>query len=156
MKREVRGVVAGLGLMGALLGVVRQVGATLGGSVDSVATDRKALSAVQGATTVRQGYTVREITSDATHVREYVSASGIVFAIAWNGFMPPDLTTLLGSYAAEYQKALQNTPRQTGVRHQHVEGTRVIVEKWGHMRNLQGRAYVPALMPSGVSLDEIR
>ena len=33
---------------------------------------------------------------------------------------------------------------------------RVVVEKWGHMRNLQGRAYAPALLPPGVSSDEIR
>ena len=135
---------------------VQQAGATLGGSADSVSTDRKALSAVRGATTVQQGYTVQEITSDATKVREYVSPGGVVFAIAWNGFMPPDLTTLLGSYAAEYQQALQNTPHQMGVRHHHVQGKRVVVEKWGHMRNLQGRAYVPALVPPGVSLDEIK
>ncbi|MDR3579195.1 MAG: DUF2844 domain-containing protein [Oryzomonas sp.] len=156
MKVKVCVVSAGLGLMAAALGVVQQAWATLGGSADSVATDRKALSAVQRATTVKPGYTVQEIISDATHVREYVSLEGIVFAIAWNGFMPPDLTKLLGSYAAEYQQALQNTPRQTGVRHQHVQGKRVIVEKWGHMRNLQGRAYVPVLVPSGVSLDDIK
>jgi hypothetical protein len=156
MKRKVGVLLAGLGLTAAALGVVRQAGATLGGSADSVTTDRKALSAVQGAIAVKPGYTVREIVSDATHVREYVSPGGIVFAIAWNGFMPPDLTTLLGSYATEYQQALQNTPRQTGVRHQQVQGKRVVVEKWGHMRNLQGRAYVPGLVPSGVSLDELK
>jgi hypothetical protein len=149
-------VLAGLGQMAVVLGVVQQAGATLGGSADSVTTDRKALSAVQRATTVKPGYTVQEIVSDANHVREYVSSEGVVFAIAWNGFMPPDLTKLLGSYAAEYEQALRNTPRRTGVRHQHVQGKKVIVETWGHMRNLQGRAYVPALVPSGVSLDEIK
>ncbi|MGD0585712.1 MAG: DUF2844 domain-containing protein [Oryzomonas sp.] len=156
MKRNAGVLLAGLGLMGAAFGVVQQAGATLGGSAASVTTDRKSLSAVRGATTVQPGYTVQEIVSDATHVREYVSPGGIVFAIAWNGFTPPDLTSLLGSYAAEYQQALQDTPRHTGMRHQHVEGKRVVVEKWGHMRNLQGRAYVPALVPSGVSLDEIK
>jgi hypothetical protein len=156
MKRKLCATLAGLGLMAANLSVVQQAGATLGGSADSVATDRKALAAVRGATTVQPRFTVQEITSDATQVREYVSPGGIVFAIAWNGLMPPDLTTLLGSYAAEYQQALQNTPRHTGARHQRVQGNRVIVEKWGHMRNLQGRAYVPALAPSGVSIDEIK
>jgi hypothetical protein len=156
MKRTVYVLLVGLDLMAAALGVVQQAGATLGGSADSVTTDRKALSAVRRATAVKPGYTVQEITSDATHVREYVSPGGIVFAIAWNGFMPPDLTPLLGSYAAEYEQALRNTPRQTGVRHQHVQGKRVVVERWGHMRNLQGRAYVPAIVPTGVSLDEIK
>jgi hypothetical protein len=156
MKRNAGVLLAGLGLMAAALGVVQQAEATLGGFVDSVMTDRKALSAVQRATTVQPGYTVQEIESDATHVREYVSPGGIVFAIAWNGLMHPDLTTLLGSYVAEYKQALQNTPRNRGVRRQEVRGSRVVVEKWGHMRNLQGRAYIPALVPSGVNLDEIK
>jgi len=143
-------------LVAANLWIVQKTGATLGGSADTVSTDRKALSAEQGSTTARTGYTIQEITSGATKVREYVSPSGTVFAIAWNGFMPPDLTTLLGSYAAEYQQALQNTPRQMGVRHLRVQGKSVIVEKWGHMRNIQGRAYLPALIPQGVSLDEIK
>jgi hypothetical protein len=37
-----------------------------------------------------------------------------------------------------------------------LKANNVVVEKWGHMRNLQGRAYAPALMPQGVSVDEIR
>jgi hypothetical protein len=149
-------VLAGLHLMAAALGVVQQAGATLGGSAGSVTTDRKALSAVQRATTVQPGYTVQELVSDATKVREYVSPGGIVFAIAWNGMMHPDLTALLGSYAAEYQQAEQKTPRQMGMRHREVSGSNVVVEKWGHMRNLQGRAYIPALVPPGVNLDEIK
>jgi len=31
-----------------------------------------------------------------------------------------------------------------------------VVETWGHMRAMRGRAYVPALVPAGVALDEIR
>jgi hypothetical protein len=156
MKKKVCGVLAGLGLTAAALGVVQQAWATLGGPADSVITDRKALSAVRGGTTVQPGYTVQEIITDATNVREYVSPAGIVFAIAWNGMMHPDLTTLLGSYVAEYQQALQNTPRQMGMRRSEVRGNNVVVEKWGHMRNLQGRAYVPVLVPPGVNLDEIK
>lgn len=156
MRRRVCVLSVGLVLMGATLGVVRQAGATLGGTADSVSTDRKALSAVRGATTVQPGYTVQEVTSGATKVREFVSEGGVVFAIAWNGLMHPDLTTLLGSYVAEYKQALESTPRKMGQRHSEIRGSRVVVEKWGHMRNLQGRAYVPALVPPGVNLDEIK
>jgi hypothetical protein len=130
--------------------------ATLGGAADSVESDRKALSAVRRATTAVDGYTVQEVVSDANTVREYVSSSGTVFAIAWNGLSHPDLTPLLGSYAGEYQQALQKTKRTPGRRALQVKGNRVVVEKWGHMRNLQGRAYAPALIPAGVSLDEIK
>ena len=48
------------------------------------------------------------------------------------------------------------SPREPGRRNQKVETNRIVVEKWGHMRNLQGRAYVPALIPAGVSIDEIK
>jgi hypothetical protein len=105
---------------------------------------------------VSNGYTVQELQSDSVTVREYVAPTGIVFAIAWNGLIHPDLTSLLGSYVGEYRTALQHVLRQHGSRHRKVETAQIVVEKWGQMRNLQGRAYVPALIPSGVSIDEIK
>jgi hypothetical protein len=128
----------------------------LGESDDSIASDEKALSAVRGVAAVRKGYTVHEIRSDSTTVREYVSPSGVVFGIAWNGRIHPDLTPLLGTYSGEYNEALGRTPREPGRRPYSVKTDRVVVEKWGHMRNLQGRAYAPALIPPGVSIDEIK
>jgi hypothetical protein len=150
------GLLLGLSLALTILAAAQQAQATLGESADSVAVDRKALSAVPGATTISQGYTVHEVRSEATTVREYVSPSGVVFGIAWNGLTHPDLTPLLGSYTDEYQKALGQSQRQPGRRHVQVKTDRVVVEKWGHMRNLQGRAYAPALIPQGVSIDEIK
>ena len=128
--------------------------AMLGESAGSVTRDLETLEAVRGATTVRDSYTVQEIASDSVRVREYVSPSGTVFGIAWNGLIHPDLTSLLGSYANEYQEAMQ-TPRMPGRRPSRIKTDRVVVEKWGHMRNLQGRAYAPALIPPGISVDEI-
>jgi len=145
-----------LGLSVAIFATVQQAQATLGESVDSITLDRKALSAVRRATKVRNGYTVHEIAFDSTVVREYVSPSGIVFGIAWNGLIHPDLTQLLGAYAGEYREALRQTPRQPGRRRLQVKTNRVVVEKWGHMRNLQGRAYAPDLIPPGVNIDEIK
>ena len=146
-----------LGLFVAALAIAQQAGATLGESVDSVASDQNAFSAVKRATTTRTSYTVHEFSIDGTYVREYVSPSGIVFGIAWNGLTYPDLTPLLGSYMAEYETALRQIPHKPGLtRHLAVKTDRVVVEKWGHMRNLQGRAYAPALIPPGVSLDEIK
>jgi len=157
MKTRLATMFIGFVLVVSVLSVAQQAQAVLGESVDSVTTDQKALSAARGAaTTVHNSYTVQEVTSDATTVREYVASSGIVFGIAWQGRTHPDLTLLLGSYNSEYQEALRKTPRHPGRRHLQVKTDRVVVEKWGHMRKLQGRAYVPALIPSGVSLDEIK
>ncbi len=136
--------------------MVRQGFATLGQTADSVESDRRALSAVRGGTTAQNGYTVQEVTYDGAALREYISASGIVFAVAWNGMRHPDLTALLGSYTDQYQKALAQTSRQPGLRRLSVKADGVVVEKWGHVRNLQGRAYAPDLIPPGVAIDEIR
>ena len=144
-----------LSLSIAVFTTTQRARATLGESADSVESDRTALSAVRGATTIRSGYAVHEV-SGATTVREYVSPAGIVFGIAWNGLVHPDLTLLLGAYATEYHEALRQTPREKGVRRLEVKSNRVVVEKWGHRRNLQGRAYAPDLIPPGVSVDEIK
>jgi hypothetical protein len=137
------------------LAATRQAQATLGEGPDSVTRDRHALSAAKGASTVHTSYTVQEVTSAATTVREYLNQSGVVFAVAWKGMVNPDLTTLLGAYAGEFQEAKQRNAGKHGQRQLRVKGSRVIVEIWGHMRNLQGRAYLPALLPEGVSVDEI-
>ena len=156
MKKRLYALVLALGLSAAVLANAQRVQAKLGESADSVESDGKALSAVRHAVTVHNGYTVQEIHSDSTNVREYVSSSGVVFGVAWNGLTHPDLTQLLGSYLGEYQDALRQTPRNQGGRRLQVKTSRIVVEKGGHMRNLQGRAYVPALIPAGVSVDEIR
>ena len=156
MEKRIYFLLVALVLWAAVFAPAHRVQAALGESVDSVESDRKALSAVRGAITVYSEYAVHQVDSDSTIVREYVSASGVVFAVAWNGLVHPDLTQLLGSYAGEYERSLKQTPREPGRRRLLVETNKVVVEEWGHMRNLQGRAYVPALIPSGVNIDEIK
>ena len=134
----------------------QQVQATLGESADSVEANKKALHAVSSVTRTTSKYTVHEIHSEVNDVREYVSPSGIVFGIAWNGLTNPDLTQLLGTYASEHKKAVSQFKRQPGRRHSRIKSDNIVVERWGHMRNMQGRAFVPALIPEGVSIDEIK
>jgi len=145
-----------LGILAAILAAVHVAQAALGESADSVMSDLNALSAMQGAAIIHTGYTVQEITSASVTVREYISPSGVVFGIAWNGLIHPDLTPLLGSYAGEYHQALLKSPRKPGSRFSRVKTDVIVVEKWGHMRNLRGRAYVLALIPPGVIVDEIK
>lgn len=133
-----------------------QAHATLGGPAASIEKDNAALSTVMRATAKRVNYSLQESSSGTTTVREYLTPSGVVFAVAWNGLVHPDLTVLLGSYDPEYRKALCQQPRKQGRRQSRVQSERLVVETWGHMRNLQGRAYLPGLLPEGVNLDEIR
>ena len=146
----------GISLALIIFAATQQARATLGESVDSVASDQNALSAMRRSAKTSTGYTVHEVRTETLTIREYVSPSGIVFGIAWNGLTHPDLTPLMGSYSDEYQKAMKKTKRQPGSRHVKIKSDNVVVERWGHMRNLQGRAYAPALIPQGVSVDEIK
>ncbi|HYA85900.1 MAG TPA: DUF2844 domain-containing protein [Nitrospirota bacterium] len=156
MKRTHYALVVSMILLTAVLVTARPVHAVLGESADSVTADRKALSAMRSITTTHVNYTVQQVESDSVTVREYISSSGIVFAVAWSGLVNPDLTQLLGSYSSEYREAQRQTPRTPGKRAQQVKTKRVVVETWGHMRHLQGRAYAPTLVPQGVTIDEIK
>src|SRR5512139_3000936 len=156
MGRKVSAFIFGLGFFTATLAPALQAYATLGESADSIERDRKAFSVVRSVATVRKNYTVHEIQADSNFVREYVSAAGVVFGIAWNGRTYPDLSVLLGSYSGEYHESFRQTKRNPGRRYLKVKTNRLVVEKWGHMRNLQGRAYDPTLVPAGVGIDEIR
>ena len=156
MRKWTKTLYFGFYLTAIAFATVQRAEATLGESEDSVESDRKAFAAVWHAAVTRNGYTVQEIKSAVNVVREYISPSGVIFAIAWNGVSHPDLTTLLGTYAGEYERALRQTARQKGKRYLQVRANRIVVEKWGHMRKLQGRAYIPSLIPSGVSANEIK
>jgi len=54
------------------------------------------------------------------------------------------------------RKPWEKPSGKPGRRHVQVKTDGVVVEKWGHMRNMQGRAYAPALIPKGVNVDEIK
>ncbi|HJV67188.1 MAG TPA: DUF2844 domain-containing protein [Geomonas sp.] len=155
MKLTITNILAAATLVTVSATLVSPAFATLGEGADSVARDRRALSAVKRGTTTRSNYTVQEVVSDSVTVREFLNSDGVVFAVAWQGLVQPDLTTLLGSYTQEYQSAKQQTPRRRGHKQSRVKSGNVVVETWGHMRNLQGRAYLPALVPSGVNLEDI-
>ena len=96
MKRRLYVIFICLALSAAVLTAAQEGRATLGESVISIQSDRNVLSAVQRGTAIRNGFTVQEIKSGSTTVREYISPAGIVFGVAWNGLMRPDLTQLLG------------------------------------------------------------
>jgi hypothetical protein len=133
--------------------------AALGEPEDSVASDRRALSATARTTTDAGPYRVHELVSGGTTIREYVNAEGVVFAVAWSGMANPDLGPLLGAYAGEYRaaaRAARGSPRAGGRRGLRVSGPHVVVDRWGHMRDRHGRAWLPDLLPAGVNVDALR
>ncbi len=136
--------------------VVRLVLCVLLGSSSAWAALGEVVALRQQARVQDGGFSVRTTESGSSTVREYVTAGGIVFGLAWNGLTHPDLGKLLGGYATDYQMGVRQSPRVFGRRSHIVNTGRVVVEKWGHMRSQKGRAYDPALLPQGVRADEIK
>ncbi len=155
MNKRIVSILMRLSVMSVMLMAAHSAVAALGESGDSVDKDRVALKAVQRTTSVSKSYSVQELQTKTIAMREYLTPSGVVFGIAWNGLAHPDLTPLLGSFAGEYAAAIRDAPRTYGRRHSQLVTEHIVVEKWGHMRNLRGRAYIKSLIPPGVTVSEI-
>jgi hypothetical protein len=136
----------------ALPGAAR---AELGGAPLSGASALGALAATRRATTAAAGCSVHHLATPGGAVREFARADGTVFAVAWEGQAPPDLAVLLGAYAAEVKAGFPTRARVPGRRSELRTGS-VVLQTWGHMRALRGRAWVPDLVPAEVSLDVVR
>jgi Protein of unknown function (DUF2844) len=131
--------------------------AGLGGDAASVQADQVHMQGTQ-RTTATSDYSVHEIqTASGTVVREYVSANGKVFAVAWQGPWRPDLRQLLGSYFDRYlQAAKARTDARAARSPLHIEQPGLVVHSEGHVRAFVGRAYIPELLPSDIKVEAIR
>jgi hypothetical protein len=128
--------------------------AALGGDATSVETDRVQMKA-QSRMLAARSYTVHELVTEAgTLVREYVSPDGKVFAVAWRGPQMPDLEQLFGTHFSTFQQAARVQRRGRGPLQINESG--LVVQSGGHMRSFGGRAYLPQMIPAGVSIDEIK
>ena len=135
--------------------------AALGGtavSASSELTEQGTKALVLSANTPQQltvtGVTLHQtLTPTGTQIREYINADGIVFAIAWNGPTLPNLKQLLGNY---FQQLSAPTTAHTGLRNTSIRSSDVVIQSHGHMRAFQGRAFIPALMPSTVQENQIQ
>ena len=128
--------------------------AKLGERSDSIVADRSSLgNASLKSTQRRANYTVSELESDGTTIREYISNDGVVFAVTWQGIRHPDLSILLGSYYASYRIAKNLRLRTLGHQPSEVQTDALIVRHAGHMRDLHGKAFVSDLVPTGVDVE---
>ena len=102
-------------------------------------------------------YTVHELQLETgTVVREFASASGQVFALAWHGPVLPDLNQWLGSYFGAFKQEADQQ-RLAGRRGAPINLAQagLVVRSNGRMRNFFGHAYVPALVPPTVNINEV-
>jgi hypothetical protein len=142
----------------AVLAVVPSAFAALGGAAASVQADQARMQGTLRTTTQAASYSVQEIqAATGVTVREYVSSSGKVFAVAWHGPWPPQMQQLLGTYFDQYMQAVKaQASAHTARRPLLIEQPGLVVESGGHMRSFSGRAYIPDMLPQGVSAEAIR
>jgi len=121
----------------------------------SAAAPRPRLLAPNNAPAV--AYTVHEAQLETgTVVREYAGASGQVFAVTWRGPVLPDLNQWLGGYFGAFKQGADQL-RLAGRRGAPInlvqEG--LVVQSNGRMRNFFGHAYVPALVPPSIEINDV-
>ena len=127
--------------------------ASLGGDLSSVQDDQAHMRA-QRRVIQNAAYDIHEMQVDrSTTVREFVSPQGKVFGVSWQGPVRPDLQQVFGAY---YQEFLRAAPTRRAHGPVTIETPNLVIQSGGHMRALTGRAYVPAMVPSNVKIEEIK
>ncbi len=144
-------------LLGGSLFLTLPAFAGLGEDAGSVDADQ---AQMQGARRVTQSaaYSVHEIKAPTgVTVREYVSKSGQVFGVAWQGPWPPDMRQILANNFETYRQASEaQVNSHNGRRPLVIDQHEFVMHAGGHMRSFNGRAFIPALLPNGVTPESIR
>jgi len=150
----VRATLFGLSLACLLIqGLPQPARAALGGSAASVESDRVSMKGLTRPVPTGSVQKQELQLPSGTVVIEYLTSNGLVYAVTWHGPLLPDLHQVLGNYFANYQTAA----RQPLVRHRLVRLTSpdIVIESSGKMRAFTGRAWVPAMLPAGVTSADI-
>lgn len=135
-------------------GLPQSARAALGGDAASVESDRVTMQGLTRPVPTEPKQKQELQLPSGTVVTEYVNGNGVVYAVTWHGPSLPDLQQLLGHYFEHYQAAA----RTPVVRHRlvHLDSPDIVIESSGRMRAFVGRAWVPALLPSGVTPADIQ
>jgi hypothetical protein len=128
--------------------------AALGATVDSVARDKAMLGGAE-ILTPSIHYDLHEIkAASGTTVREYVSRQGTVFAVSWEGRTTPDLEQLLGSSYARYLTEART--HRSGHHLLSINTPDLVASVLRLQRSSIGQVHLPALVPAGVAVAELR
>jgi hypothetical protein len=128
----------------------------LRGNVASVARDSQY---VGGAFNTRRSRecTIYEIKDrNGTLIREFVSPSGQVFAIAWKGHFLPQMDHFLGPLFEAFSTAVQARSSKHSWREPlAIHIPELVFESGGRTGWFEGRAYDPSGVPKGFPIQEI-
>jgi hypothetical protein len=130
--------------------------ATMRNAITSGASAASSSSGASGAAS----YTVRSTTlATGTVVREYVDGNSQVFAACWKGPAYPNISDIFGAdYYQQYVDGARAARATRGAARgpSTVEQGGLVVRAGGHMGSYIGCGYLPALMPPGVTANDIR
>jgi len=135
-------------------GLPQPARAALGGTADSVESDRVSMKGLTRPVPT-EALSKQELQlPSGTVVTEYLGSNGLVYAVTWHGPTLPDLQLILGNYFANLKAAA----RQPAVRRRlvRVNSPDIVIESSGKMRAFAGRAWVPTMLPSGVTAADIQ
>lgn len=134
---------------------------TLAASQRVAIGSRKAANQAAGTTTAEStaSWSMREVTlPDGLIQREYLTADGAVFAVAWRGSHRPELSVLLGTHYARQMSGNARVQRQLG-RGSHATTSQMDEEFSVHassrQRSSTGVAWLPRMLPAGVDPDTL-
>lgn len=128
--------------------------AALGGPPEQF--DTEGTTVVSSTSSVATNYVMRDTKlATGAQVREYVSGNGIVFALAWDGPVLPDLKALLGRYFDAMVAESARKPK-AGRSHLALNRPEVVINSGGHMRAFEGSAWIPAEFPAGFTAADVR
>jgi hypothetical protein len=126
--------------------------AALGGAPNAGSSAPKAARSLLQNTAA---YSVQtSVDADGVTLREYTLPNNVVFAVTWQGPVRPDMTALLGSYFQRFVSAGEARPHGTGPMIE--RSGDLVIQSAGRPGNLFGKAYVPRLVPAGVSIDDLQ
>lgn len=133
----------------ALLASFGQASAALGDVRAPAAAQRSALNV--------DSFNTREVALETgTVVVEYIDSGGRVFAISWAGPVLPPLDQWLGEYFARFSEVValgrqaSNLGTPLGV-----STDKLVAQSRGRMGHFNGHAYVPALVPAGLRMQDV-
>src|SRR5580658_5115880 len=129
--------------------VARDAHATLAGDSTSISANEHALGAVRTALALPVGARHDLALPSGGMIHEYVSPSGVVYAVTWRGPGAPNLRELLGAHFDDLAKR----PPQAGHHALRLTLADFEVRSWNHRHMFGGRAWVPSLVPEGVDVE---
>jgi hypothetical protein len=124
--------------------------AELGTHPSSVLAEQKGFNS-QLTTNSQNSETIfTQTLSSGTIVKQYASATNVIFAISWSGPNLPNLQVLLGNYFNDYLAAIRKSRGAISINTESL-----VIQSTGMMGAFQGYALLPKQAPSDFSIKNL-